>query len=129
MTDKKNIDAAKRIWKSLKPVLKLLDMEDWEISIACKLGERTKEDEKTLMEVETDKCEYKKAKITIYEITPKFEDDLIHELCHLRVGLMTGAYKKAMTQYETLIQELILHNEERVVTDYQHIISKLRGTK
>ncbi len=129
VTDKENIVYAKQIGKKLRPILKLLDMEDWDIQVACKIGQRTKDDEKTLMEVDTDKSEYKKTKITVYEISKNVEDDLIHELLHCKIGIMTGAYKKAMTQYEALIGELILHDEERVVSDLQRTISKMRNRK
>lgn len=118
-----NIGAARKLRPKLNKWMKTLGMSDWNIVLACDIDE-TNDDK---MDVETDKCEYKKAKLTVYKIKPSIEADLIHELLHLKIGLLTGAYKKALEKQHETIQELIDQNEERVVTDMEIELMKHYG--
>lgn len=128
VSEEENIRTAKKIMKeTLLPLMKKMKMGDWNIKLACKIGERNKDDEEQTAEVDTDNCEYKQADITLYKIRKCLKADLAHELFHCKIGLVVGAYKKAIDHYESMVSELITRDEERVVTDLEFLYAGLLG--
>ena len=118
--DEKNIRLAKQLQKATNKLLEELGMEDWEVRIACKIGEK----DDSVMEVDSTNAEYKKVDITVYEVRKNFEKDLLHELLHAKIGILVKAYDKALEGYKEMMDSLITIFEERVVTDLEKTISK-----
>ena len=125
--DSEKIKVSKKLMKILMKNAKVLSMSDWEL----KLTYNPKSDNDVIMDVETDKAEYKVAKITVYKLKKdkELDDCFIHELLHLKTATLLKHYTQIIDSQSDLLKDLASLHEERLMEDLTGVIRKCMDKK
>ena len=117
------MELARKVRKELDKVLKFLGMTGWDVRVSVCLDDS----KDCCMEVDTSKAEYSRADIVIYKIDKNLTSNLVHELTHAKIGLLTRAFEIVKEKHEEMVSELVCLCEEHVVSKleksfYEHFL-------
>lgn len=123
---RKNIDEkvkiSKRIFTKTQPLIEFLGLSDWDIEVAY-----SDDESDCKAECECNSPQNKQARIVFYQKNPS-EAVIMHELMHIKLGMLTKYYDEAMEVQANLINNLIEMQEEYFIDSMtERLLRRKRG--